>query len=75
MRSVIAFLLSGAALLCAAEEAEVTHKVFFDVKIGDEAESKRITIGLFGKDVPKTAPWRQWHGGMPERNDRVYMAY
>eukprot|EP00438_Fugacium_kawagutii_P016691 Skav223985 [mRNA] locus=scaffold1107:500783:517869:- [translate_table: standard] len=28
--------------------------VFFDVKIGDEAETKRITIGLFGKDVPKT---------------------
>ena len=21
-------------------------------------ESKRITIGLFGKDVPKTVPWR-----------------
>eukprot|EP00931_Biecheleriopsis_adriatica_P083161 TRINITY_DN5670_c0_g2_i1.p1 TRINITY_DN5670_c0_g2~~TRINITY_DN5670_c0_g2_i1.p1 ORF type:complete len:198 (+),score=54.69 TRINITY_DN5670_c0_g2_i1:65-658(+) len=38
---------------CAAEEAEVTHKVFFDVKIGDETP-KRITIGLFGKDVPKT---------------------
>ncbi|CAL1147422.1 unnamed protein product [Cladocopium goreaui] len=55
MRSFIAsLLLGGAALLCAAEEAEVTHKVFFDVKIGDEAESKRITIGLFGKDVPKT---------------------
>merc|ERR1712032_1288778 len=28
-------------------------KVFFDVKIGDEAP-KRVTIGLFGNDVPKT---------------------
>merc|ERR1712166_312873 len=37
----------------AAEEPEVTQTVFFDVKIGDEAP-KRITIGLFGNEVPKT---------------------
>ncbi|CAJ1361068.1 unnamed protein product [Effrenium voratum] len=52
MRSFIASLLF-CVTLCAAEEAEVTHKVYFDVKIGDE-EAKRITIGLFGNDVPKT---------------------
>merc|ERR1712121_273841 len=31
----------------------VTHKVFFDVTIGNEALD-RIEIGLFGKTVPKT---------------------
>ena len=36
-----------------AKEAEVTHKVFFDIKINDD-EAGRITMGLFGNDVPKT---------------------
>merc|ERR1712070_731796 len=31
----------------------ITHKVFFDVQIGDEAP-QRITMGLFGEAVPKT---------------------
>ncbi|KAM4049194.1 peptidyl-prolyl cis-trans isomerase C [Anomaloglossus baeobatrachus] len=31
----------------------VTHKVFFDIKIGDR-NAGRIIIGLFGKVVPKT---------------------
>jgi peptidylprolyl isomerase len=35
-------------------DAEVTHKVFFDVKIGDQ-EPQRVIFGLFGNDVPKTA--------------------
>ncbi len=34
--------------------AEVTHKVFFDVSIGGEPAG-RIVMGLFGQDVPKTA--------------------
>ncbi|KAI8564219.1 hypothetical protein RHMOL_Rhmol03G0165400 [Rhododendron molle] len=33
---------------------EVTHKVYFDVKIGGKPAG-RIIMGLFGKTVPKTA--------------------
>jgi len=35
------------------QDAKVTHKVFFDVKIGGQ-EAKRIIFGLFGDVVPKT---------------------
>jgi peptidylprolyl isomerase len=41
------------AVLAAEPEPEVTHKAFFDVKIGDE-EPKRVVIGLYGDAVPKT---------------------
>lgn len=37
-----------------AADAEVTHKVFFDIEIDGEPAG-RIVLGLFGKDVPKTA--------------------
>lgn len=37
-----------------ANEAKVTHKVFFDIEINGE-EVGRIVIGLFGEAAPKTA--------------------
>lgn len=37
-----------------AEQASVTKKVYFDIKIGDE-DAGRVVIGLFADDVPKTA--------------------
>lgn len=47
-------LLSTAVNAESAAEAKVTHKVFFDVEINGDPVG-RITIGLFGDDVPKTA--------------------
>lgn len=47
-------LLSTAGNAESAAEAKVTHKVFFDVEINGDPVG-RITIGLFGDDVPKTA--------------------
>lgn len=35
-------------------EPKVTHKVFLDISIGG-GPAKRVVIGLFGEDVPKTA--------------------
>eukprot|EP00746_Dinoflagellata_sp_MGD_P161900 gnl/MRDRNA2_/MRDRNA2_89222_c0_seq1.p1 gnl/MRDRNA2_/MRDRNA2_89222_c0~~gnl/MRDRNA2_/MRDRNA2_89222_c0_seq1.p1 ORF type:complete len:189 (+),score=43.12 gnl/MRDRNA2_/MRDRNA2_89222_c0_seq1:92-658(+) len=43
-----------AYLLGACAEPEVSKKVFFDVSIGGE-KAGRITFGLFGNTVPKTA--------------------
>mmetsp|Transcript_37395 Transcript_37395/g.149224 ORF Transcript_37395/g.149224 Transcript_37395/m.149224 type:complete len:189 (+) Transcript_37395:1024-1590(+) len=37
-----------------AEEGRVTKKVFLDIAIGN-ASPRRVVIGLFGDDVPKTA--------------------
>ncbi|CAG9309945.1 unnamed protein product [Blepharisma stoltei] len=35
------------------EDAEITHKVYFDITIDDE-DAGRIVMGLYGKVVPKT---------------------
>lgn len=37
-----------------AKDGDVTHKVFFDIEVNGK-KAGRITMGLFGKDVPKTA--------------------
>lgn len=57
-------LLAGAAMFItpaeavaqqkSATEAKVTKKVYFDIKINDE-KAGRVTIGLFGDEVPRTA--------------------
>lgn len=36
----------------------ITKKVFFDIKIGDK-DAGRVTMGLYGDDVPKTVEVRR----------------
>merc|ERR1719463_277894 len=54
MRGALLVALGAVLGLAAAQDPTVTSKVFFDVSIGGE-NAGRITIGLFGDDVPKTA--------------------
>lgn len=51
-------LFKAAALLFSTSSAvratKITHKVFFDIAQG-EAKLGRVTFGLYGETVPKTA--------------------
>merc|ERR1711907_127779 len=57
MRSSTIFVVACLAVVCfvtADAEPEITDKVFFDIEMGGKPAG-RVTIGLFGKDVPKTS--------------------
>ena len=49
--AILSALMAATAL--ADTLAEVTEKVFFDIKINEE-EAGRIVFGMFGNTVPKT---------------------
>ncbi len=51
---LIASVLTFIGLAEATTLSTVTQKVYFDIEIGGQAAG-RITFGLFGNDVPKTA--------------------
>merc|ERR1712010_105918 len=54
-RAILALALFGAVCFMTADaEPEVTDKCYFDIEMGG-TPAGRVTIGLFGKDVPKTA--------------------
>merc|ERR1711977_269928 len=52
--AILAAALFVATLAVSEAEPEVTTKVYFDIEMGGKAAGQ-IVIGLFGKDVPKTA--------------------
>merc|ERR1719162_2622724 len=55
MMKTCCVLVIALALLAGAEaKPKVTHKVFFDMEVGGKPAG-RITMGLFGDVVPKTA--------------------
>ena len=45
---------AGGLTVAATAEPHVTQKVFFDLTIGGQPAG-RVTMGLYGDDVPKTA--------------------
>ena len=56
----------------AANPDAITKKVFFDINIGSR-EAGRVTIGLYGDDVPKTAEVRSAAHGAHARSLCVHL--
>lgn len=55
---IVALLAMATSVTSAADASRgpvITNKVYFDMKIGDDPELHRITIGLYGKTTPRTA--------------------
>jgi len=50
---LVCFSLGGAIAQDPHEDPKITHKVYFDIKIGEE-EPARVILGLFGEQVPTT---------------------
>ena len=50
---VTTFILLLTTACLAKSQPKITHKVYFDIKVGEE-EPKRVVFGLFGDIVPKT---------------------
>merc|ERR1711937_594125 len=54
-RAILTLALFGAVCFMTADaDPEVSDKVYFDIEMGG-TPAGRITIGLFGRDVPKTS--------------------
>jgi peptidylprolyl isomerase len=54
MRFAVVVVIALLVAFVTCEDTEVTEKVFFDITI-DGKDAGRITLGLYGKVVPKTA--------------------
>merc|ERR1719265_815549 len=52
---IAATLLISAVATIAAKDAEVVTQVAFTISIDGEVQDQKIVMGLFDKDVPKTA--------------------